>query len=136
MYMDTYENEEELEYDNYDIEYISDEEREKCRKVVSAYEEEFEKMDMLVLEAGKYGFYKLLFSIFPIDVVNATLFTSAKELFDDLWIEWMKEQLITLLKDTPMIELSYDEMFESLSKDTQRELMAKRDYFAQKAGIF
>ena len=48
----------------------------------------------------------------------------------------MKEQLITLLKDTPMIELSYDEMFESLSKDTQRELMAKRDYFAQKAGIF
>ena len=89
-----------------------------------------------MLEAGKYGFYKLLFSIFPIDVVNATLFTSAKELFDDLWIEWMKEQLITLLKDTPMIELSYDEMFESLSKDTQRELMAKRDYFAQKAGIF
>ena len=37
MYMDTYENEEELEYGNYDIEYISDEEREKCRKVVSAY---------------------------------------------------------------------------------------------------
>lgn len=134
--MDTYVNEKDLEYDNYEIEQISDEEREKCRKIVSAYEEEFEKMDMLVVEAGKYGFYKLLFSIFPSEVVNAALFTNGTELFDDLWSEWMKEQLITLLKDTPMIELSYDEMFKSLPKDKQKELMAKREYFAQKAGIF
>lgn len=39
--------------------YITDEERKKCRKVAEAFTEMYEQEDMLVLEAGKYGFIKL-----------------------------------------------------------------------------
>lgn len=34
-----------------------------------------------------------------------------------------------------MAELDYEDMFKCLSKDKQEELMAKREYFAEKAEI-
>ncbi|MDE7324623.1 MAG: hypothetical protein K2N73_18280 [Lachnospiraceae bacterium] len=119
----------------YYVENITDEEREICRRVVSAYEEEFENMEILVVEAGKYGFYKMLFSSFPTEVDDAIVFTSGMELFNDLWEEWLEAQLLMLMKDTPMLELDYDEMLECLPEEKREELMAKRQYFAQKAGI-
>ena len=41
--------------------YITEEERRKCQKVVDAYAELYEKEDIVVLDAGKYGFVKLQF---------------------------------------------------------------------------
>lgn len=35
--------------------YISKEEQEKCRKVAEAFKELYEREDMIVLDAGKYG---------------------------------------------------------------------------------
>ncbi|MCI8923999.1 MAG: hypothetical protein HFI45_08410 [Lachnospiraceae bacterium] len=39
--------------------YITDEEREKCRKVADAFGELYEVTDIAVVDAGKYGFVKL-----------------------------------------------------------------------------
>ena len=36
--------------------YITDEEKEKCQKVVDAFAELFENEDLAVVNAGKYGF--------------------------------------------------------------------------------
>lgn len=41
--------------------YITDEEREKCRKVADAYAEFYELEDIFVADAGRYGFIKLLY---------------------------------------------------------------------------
>ena len=43
--------------------------------------------------------------------------------------------MLALTKDTPMSELDYEDIFKCLYKDKQEELMPKRDYFAEKAGI-
>lgn len=115
--------------------YISDEEREKCRKVVSAYAEELDDIEIMVVEAGRYGFVKLIYYKFPYGFDNAIAYTDSLELFLDLWNEWLESQLLRLTKNTPMAEMDYEDIFECLSKDKQEELLAKREYFAAKAEI-
>lgn len=39
--------------------YITEEERVKCRKVMEAFSEMYEEQDVLVVDAGNYGFIKL-----------------------------------------------------------------------------
>lgn len=39
--------------------YITDDEREKCRKVADAFAELYEIENILVVDAGRYGFVKL-----------------------------------------------------------------------------
>lgn len=113
--------------------YISDEEREKCRKVVDAYAEELDDAEIMVVDAGRYGFVKLIYYKFPYGFDNAIAYTDSLELFLDLWDEWLEAQLIKLTKNTPMAEMDYADMFKCLSKDMQEKIMAKREYFAEKA---
>lgn len=48
--------------------YITDEERVNCQKVADAFMELFENEDLIVLNAGKYGFVKLQYFRFPFDM--------------------------------------------------------------------
>lgn len=115
--------------------YISDEEREKCRRVVSAYEKELDEIEISVVDAGRFGFVKLIYYKYPYGFDDAISYTDSLELFLDLWEEWLEAQLLKLIKNTPRAELDYEDIFKSLSKDKQKELMSKREYFAEKAGI-
>lgn len=115
--------------------YISDEEREKCRQVVAAFTELFEQDDVLVLEAGKYGFVKLQYYKLPFGFDEVTTFTDSRSLFEDLWEEWFDTQLILLSRGTPMAEMDYKDIFKCLPKEKKKELMEKKKYFAEKAGI-
>ena len=118
--------------------YISDEEREKCWKVVNAYAEELDDVGIIVVEAGRYGFIKLVDYSFPYGFDDIITFTNSIDLFLDLWEEWFEAQLITLTQNMPTaeLELDYNDMFQYLSKDKQEELMAKREYFAKKAEMW
>ena len=115
--------------------YISEEEHEKCKRVVSAYEKELDDVEVTVVDAGRFGFVKLIYYKFPYGFDDAISYTDSLELFLDLWDEWLEAQLLALTKGTPMAELDYEDMFKCLSKEKQEELMAKREYFAEKAGI-
>ena len=115
--------------------YISDEEHEKCRKVVNAFAEELDDIEISVVDAGRYGFVKLTYYKFPYGFDDAISFTDSLELFLDLWDEWLEAQLLKITKNTPMAEMDYEEMFKCLSKDMQDKLMEKREYFAEKAEI-
>lgn len=115
--------------------YISDEEHEKCKRVVSAYEKELDDIEVTVVDAGRFGFVKLIYYKFPYGFDNAIAYTDSLELFLDLWDEWFEAQLLSLTEGTPMAELDYEDMFKCLPKDKQEELMAKREYFAEKAEL-
>lgn len=115
--------------------YISDEEHEKCKRVISAYEKELDDFEVTVVDAGRFGFVKLIYYKFPYGFDDAITCTDSLELFLDLWDEWFEAQLLAITKGTPMAELDYEDMFKCLSKEKQEELMAKREYFAEKAGI-
>ena len=102
--------------------YISNEEHEKCRKVVNAFAEELDDIEISVVDAGRYGFVKLTYYKFPYGFDDAISFTDSLELFLDLWDEWIEAQLLKITKNTPMAEMDYEEMFKCLSKDTQDKL--------------
>lgn len=115
--------------------YITEEEHEKCRRVMEAYAELYEEGDILVLDAGRYGFVKLQYYRLPSGFDNVMTYTDSRTLFNDLWEEWRCIQLLARVAGTPMQEWEYDEIFRWLPEEKQKELMDKRLYFAQKAGM-
>lgn len=115
--------------------YISEEEREKCRKVVEAYSEFYELEEIFVVDAGRYGFVKLLYYTEYNGFETMETYTDSKELFDDLWSDWLDYQLYQMLSDTIADKLNNAEIFQSLPPSIQEELMEKRRYFAERAEI-
>lgn len=112
--------------------YISEDEKRKCKKIVDAYTELYDASDVLVLDAGKYGFVKLQFYRPEYGFDNVLTFTDSKLLFNDLWEEWLNMELITLATGTPLEYKSCKDIFKCLSEEKQKELMSKRNYFVQK----
>ena len=103
--------------------YITDDEREKCRKVADAFAELYEIENILVVDAGRYGFE------------DAITFTDSRSMFENLWEEWFDTQLFLLAKGTPMAGMGYNEIFQCLPKEKQEELMNRKAGFAKTAGI-
>ena len=58
--------------------YITDEEKEKCQKVVDAFAELFENEDLAVVNAGKYGFIKLQYYRNHVGFDNAFSFNDSR----------------------------------------------------------
>ena len=78
--------------------YITEEEREKCRKVIDAFEElyEIEDEDILLVDVGRYGFVKLqcytpLYGFEELDT-----YTDSNSLFEGLWEEWLNLNVFLL----------------------------------------
>lgn len=115
--------------------YITDEERVNCQKVADAFMELFENEDLIVLNAGKYGFVKLQYFRFPFGFDNADTFFDSRSLFDGLWEEWFDTQLLKLAAGTPMEEMEYADILKCLPQETQKELLERRLCFAEKTGI-
>lgn len=58
--------------------YITDGEREKCRKVADAFAELYEIENILVVDAGRYGFVKLQYYRPPQGFEDAITFTDSR----------------------------------------------------------
>lgn len=115
--------------------YITDDEKEKCRKVADAFAELYEIENILVVDAGRYGFVKLQYYRPPQGFEDAITFTDSKSMFENLWEEWFDTQLFLLAKGTPMAGMGYSEIFECLPKEKQKELTDRKAEFARVAGI-
>lgn len=115
--------------------YITKDERERCQGVADAFAELYEKEDIVVLDAGGYGFVKLQYYKQPFGFDDVVTFTDSIDMFNDLWEEWLDTQLLNIAKDTPMLEMDYDDIFKCLPSEKQKELMDKRVYFAKQAEI-
>ncbi len=116
-------------------EYITDEEREKCRRVADAFAELYEQTDIIVLDAGEYGFVKLQYYMRPYSFDNLATYTDSQSLFDDLWDDWFDIHLLSLALGTPDMELDYDEILKRLPKGRQDELLSKKTYFKERASL-
>ena len=115
--------------------FITEEERTKCQKVADAFAELYEDEDVLVMDAGNYGFLKLQYFKIPFVFEDAITFADSKSLFNDLWTEWLNTQLIHLSRGTPMEDMDYSDILKCMPKEKQKELLDKRTYFAEKTGI-
>ncbi|MDE6619339.1 MAG: hypothetical protein K2K74_02390 [Lachnospiraceae bacterium] len=115
--------------------YITDEEREKCQQVVSAFAELYELTDVIVVDAGKYGFVKLQYYREPQGFEVISTFTDSGKLFDALWQDWLEEQILSSVLGTSLEELEYEEIFALLPKEKQEELIDKKTYFESKVSF-
>lgn len=113
---------------------ITDDERAGCLRVVEAFRELY-SIDLMVLDAGRYGFVKLQYYHHPFGFDETGIFTSAGDLFNELWNEWLTIRLLALSKGTPMAELDYPDILRCLPAEKQQELKEKRDWFLACSGI-
>lgn len=114
--------------------HISKEEQKKCKRVAEAFAELYEIEDILVLDAGNYGYVKLQYyrqSGFEENV----LFTDSRSLFENLWEEWLHAQIFHLAEGTAMLEMAYEDIFHCLQEEKQKEILDKKAHFAKIAGM-
>ena len=114
--------------------YITVEEQKKCRKVADAFAE-LEDVDIVVVDAGRYGFVKLQYYTPLTGFENDFTFTDSRRLFDDLWEEWLHTQVIRLAGEMKIDDIDYDAVFGKLPEEKQNELMGRKQIFAETAGI-
>ena len=116
--------------------YISEDERQKCQKVIEAFAELFEMENSVVLDAGKYGFVFLLYYVEGQGFSEEKYFTDSLSLFEALWKEWLKTKLFLIGKDSEELDQGgYDGVFQSLSKEEQERLTSRKADFAMTAAI-
>lgn len=109
--------------------YITKREAEECNKVAAAFNELFNQTDNLVINTGEHGFVLLKYDNYMTGYFNITTYTNSIDLFDALWSEWVKEQLLSRALDTPLIDLDYKDIFASLPEKEKRKILDKKDYF-------
>ena len=115
--------------------YITEDEKLKCQKVANAFTELYEIENILVLDAGRYGFVKLQYYRPPQGFEDVITFTDSRSMFENLWQEWFDTKLFLLAKDTPMEGMGYSEIFQCLSGQEKRALTDRKAYFAKTAEI-
>ena len=109
--------------------YITDEQRAKCQKVAEAFTELYELTDVIVADAGRFGFVRLQWFNEEEGFDSAEVFSDSTELFEELWRIWYEHEVLTPVLGTPLAELDYDEIFQTFSKDRQEEISKKKEYF-------
>lgn len=114
--------------------YISNEEREKCRRVADAFSE-LDDAGILVVEAGRYGFVKLQNYKHPNGFESCKVFHDSRKLYEDLWREWLIAQILILAKSTPIMDLDDVYRWDHIPKEKREELIRKKNDFAERAGI-
>ena len=117
--------------------YITEEEREKCRKVIDAFAElyEIEDEDILLVDVGRYGFVKLQCYTQSYGFEELDTYTDSHSLFEGLWEEWLSLNVFLLAREMQLADVLYDDLFNNLPKEKQSELIGRKDEFAKKAGI-
>ena len=105
--------------------YITEEQRAGCRKVADAFAELYELTDVVVADAGRFGFVRLQWFSEGEGFDSAMVFSDGGELFEELWRIWYEHEVLTPVLGTPLAELDYDEIFQTLSKDKQKEISEK-----------
>ena len=114
--------------------YITQEQRAKCRKVADAFAELYELADVMVADAGRFGFVRLQWFSEGEGFDSAAVYSDSAELFEELWRIWYEHEVLTPVLGTPLSELDYDEIFKALPKERQEEIQGKKDYFLALCG--
>lgn len=114
--------------------YITEEQREKCRKVADAFKELYELTDVAVADAGRFGFVRLQWYSKGGSFDSADVYTDGDELFEELWRIWFEYHILNRVLGTPLEEMDYEEIFQTFPKEEQENLLKKRDYFITLCG--
>ena len=100
--------------------YITDDEKEKCRKVADAFAELYEIENILVVDAGRYGFVKLQYYKPPQGFEDAITFTDSKSMFETCGRNGLIHSFSSSKRNCQWQEWDTVEIFECLPKKNRR----------------
>lgn len=83
---------------------------------------EIENEDILVVDVGRYGFVKMQCYVPSYG-------------FEELWDEWLNRNLFLIAMEMQLDDIVGEEVFNTLPKEKQSELIGRKADFAQKVGI-
>ena len=108
--------------------YITEEEREKCRKVIDVFAElyEMEDEDILLVDVGRYGFVKLQCYTPSYGFEELDTYTDNNSLFEGLWEEWLSLNVFMLAREMQLEDVLYEDLFDNLPKEKQSELSGEK----------
>jgi len=109
--------------------YITEKEGAKCQKVVDAFVGLYEMEDIVVLDAGRYGFVELKYYKPPHGFEEDATFTDSRALFEELWQEWLHITLYLTAKEMKLDNIIYEEVFNNLSKEKQSAIIGRKADF-------
>lgn len=115
--------------------YITKEEHSKCRKIMGAFKELFKTEGSIMIDMGKYGFAKMENYEYPYGFEQTRFYTDSKNMFVELWMDWLYIYLPKMTEGTPLSIMDFDDILRNLSREKQEELSEKKKYFERKAGI-
>ncbi len=116
--------------------YITDKERIKCKKVGAAFAELCRDEDIIILDAGRYGFVLLRdYNRCTKRFEGIDTFVDSKQMFERLWDEWYLFKLVHLSEGTQLEGMDYDKLFIRLPRETQEVIMGMKSFFAGRAGV-
>ncbi len=93
--------------------------------MVDVFAELYEMENIVVIDAGRYGFVELKYYKLPHGFEEDATFTDSRTLFEELWREWRNTKLYLLAKDTPLSEKGYKGIF-PYGRRTGRDKPIKR----------
>lgn len=108
--------------------YITEGEREKCRRVIDAFAElyEIEDEDILIVDVGRYGFVKLQCYTQSYGFEELDTYTDSHSLFEGLWDEWFNLNLFLIASEMQLEDVLYEDIFSVLPKAKQPTLQKRR----------
>lgn len=116
--------------------YITQKQREKCRKVADAFAELYELADVMVADAGRFGFVRLQWFSEGEGFDSAAVYSDSAELFEELWRIWYEHEVLTPVLGTPLSELDTMTRYSKHSqKKGRRRYRGKRIISLHCAGI-
>ncbi len=90
---------------------------------------------MLVVDAGRYGFVKLQCYTPSYGFEELDTLQTATAYLRGLWDEWLSLNLFLIAMEMQLDDIVGEEVFNTLPKEKQPELIGRKADFAQKAGI-
>jgi len=99
--------------------YVAEEERSRCRKVINAFEELFQTEGSMMIDIGEYGFVKMGDYEYPYGFDDVRFYTDSKNMFVELWMDWLYIHLLRMTEGTPLGQLDYEDILQNLPKEKQ-----------------
>lgn len=113
--------------------YITNQEKEKCRKVVAVFNKFLQQLDILVLDTGKYGFVMLEYYERIANFDCAIIFKSSQKMFDMLLDEWYLCLITDLMKKQNVNDIDIDDFYNRLPAEEKTELENRKNQFVKEA---
>ena len=106
--------------------YITEEEREKCQKVVDAFAELYDMADIVVVDVGRYGFVMLKYYMPPHGFEEDETYTNSSALFEGLWQEWLNTKLYLMARERQLDDFFYDKYLTVCQKKNSQHLLGRK----------